>query len=416
MRKIASLLSIASLLLIGSPAMGQETIAIDHFAGVGARAMGMGGAYIAIAEDFTATYWNPAGLAQIRRIELYGGLSHFRDEAQVQFYGTPRTTQLSRTRLSAIGLVFPMPTYRGSLVFSAGFNRVKSFDSVFGIEGFSTQDQAHKTGKTTEEGGLGIYSIAGAVDVSPSISLGASLNIWDGSDAFSRTLTSEDTTGAQEEEYSSFDDEYDGNLPSLKLAALVKTPIGLRFGMTLETPVTYTIEEDWEEQDDGDSYLGFVEYEIAMPYQFGVGVSWAFSNLLTVAADAVYSDWTQVRYNKSPWENVPKEELNEDIQTRYKDTLRFHVGGEFLLPVVPITLRTGFYRNPIPFIGPRESGDPKIEITNKRDYLTLGAGTLIDQVLAIDIAWVRGISEQKEGNLAEKHEEDRVFMSAAYRF
>jgi long-subunit fatty acid transport protein len=414
MRKIASLLSIVSLLLIGSPAMGQETIAIDHFAGVGARAMGMGGAYIAIAEDFTATYWNPAGLAQIRRIELYGGLSHFRDEARVHFYGTPRTTQLSRTRLSAIGLVFPMPTYRGSLVFSAGFNRVKSFDSVFGIEGVSAQDRVHKTGKITEEGGLGIYSIAGAVDVSPSISLGVSMNIWDGDDAFSQTLVTVDSTGVQKKGYLSLDDEYDGI--NIKLAAMVKTPIGLRFGMTLETPVTYTIEEDWEEQDDGDKYFGFVEYEVSMPYQFGLGVSWTFSNLLTVAADAVYSDWTQVRYNKSLWEDMTKEEVNENIQTRYKDTLRFHVGGEFLLPVIPITLRTGFYRNPIPFIGPRESGDPKIEITNKRNYVTFGAGTLIDQVLAIDIAWVKGISQQKEGERTEKHEEDRVFMSAAYRF
>ncbi len=414
MRKIASLLSIVSLLLICSPAMGQETIAIDHFAGVGARAMGMGGAYIAIAEDFTATYWNPAGLAQIRRIELYGGLAHFREEARSHFYGTPRTTNLSRTRLSASGLVFPVPTYRGSLVFSAGFNRVKSFDSVFGIEGVSAQDQSQKTGKTTEEGGLGIYSVAGAVDVSPSISLGASMNIWDGDDAFSRTLTSVDTTSTQVKEHSSFDDEYDGI--NVKLAAMVRTPIGLRFGITLETPVTYTIEEDWEEQGDEDSYQGFVEYEIAMPYQFGVGVSWTFSNLLTVASDVVYSDWTQVRYNKSPWGDVPKEELNEDIQTKYKDALRFHVGGEFLLPVLPITLRTGFYRTPMPILGPRESGDPKIEITDERDYLTFGAGTLIDQVLALDVAWVRGISEQKEGERTEKHEEDRVFMSAAYRF
>ena len=127
-------------------------------------------------------------------------------------------------------------------------------------------------------------------------------------------------------------------------------------------------------------------------------------------------DGTQVRYNKSLWGDKTKEEVNEDIQTKYKDTLRFHVGGEFLLPVVPITLRTGFYRNPKPFIGPRESGDPEIEITDKRDYLTFGAGTLVDQVLALDVAWVRGISEQKEGNITEKHEENRVFMSAAYRF
>jgi hypothetical protein len=31
--------------------------------GVGARAMGMGSAYVAVADDPTALHWNPAGLA-----------------------------------------------------------------------------------------------------------------------------------------------------------------------------------------------------------------------------------------------------------------------------------------------------------------------------------------------------------------
>ena len=38
--------------------------------GSGARAMGMGGAFIAIADDATAASWNPAGLIQLERPEL----------------------------------------------------------------------------------------------------------------------------------------------------------------------------------------------------------------------------------------------------------------------------------------------------------------------------------------------------------
>jgi hypothetical protein len=33
--------------------------------GVGARALAMGGAFVAVADDATAAYWNPAGLAQL---------------------------------------------------------------------------------------------------------------------------------------------------------------------------------------------------------------------------------------------------------------------------------------------------------------------------------------------------------------
>ena len=36
---------------------------------VGARASGMGDAYTAVAEDASATWWNPAGLAFINRTE-----------------------------------------------------------------------------------------------------------------------------------------------------------------------------------------------------------------------------------------------------------------------------------------------------------------------------------------------------------
>ncbi|MFQ5706493.1 MAG: PorV/PorQ family protein [bacterium] len=38
--------------------------------GVGSRAVGMGGAYVAVANDATALYWNPAGLTQLQKSEV----------------------------------------------------------------------------------------------------------------------------------------------------------------------------------------------------------------------------------------------------------------------------------------------------------------------------------------------------------
>lgn len=39
--------------------------------GIGARALGMGNAFVGLADDPTAFYWNPAGLAQIKNREVF---------------------------------------------------------------------------------------------------------------------------------------------------------------------------------------------------------------------------------------------------------------------------------------------------------------------------------------------------------
>lgn len=43
--------------------------------GLGLRAMAMGGAFVAVADDATAGFWNPAGLAQLGGLHLLGSLS-----------------------------------------------------------------------------------------------------------------------------------------------------------------------------------------------------------------------------------------------------------------------------------------------------------------------------------------------------
>jgi hypothetical protein len=44
--------------------------------GAGARASGMGGAFVAMADDATAGYWNPAGLSQMALYEYQAGLQY----------------------------------------------------------------------------------------------------------------------------------------------------------------------------------------------------------------------------------------------------------------------------------------------------------------------------------------------------
>ncbi|TKB33707.1 MAG: hypothetical protein E8D51_05650 [Nitrospira sp.] len=60
------LYTIATLMVLAIPA---QTYAVE-FVTVGPRAMGMGGAGVAVTTDALATYWNPAGLAMTQTVDI----------------------------------------------------------------------------------------------------------------------------------------------------------------------------------------------------------------------------------------------------------------------------------------------------------------------------------------------------------
>jgi hypothetical protein len=74
--------------------------------GVGGRALGMGGAYIALAHDVSATYWNPAGLANIdypqimlMHSEQFAGVVKYDFGSFAVPFGARRSLGLSLIRL-----------------------------------------------------------------------------------------------------------------------------------------------------------------------------------------------------------------------------------------------------------------------------------------------------------------------------
>lgn len=96
-------LRLAVLACVLAPAVQAQTEVVKYGAeflasGVGARALGMGGAYVAHADDVTAGYWNPAGLARTVRAEgaymhaeRFDGAVSF-DYAAVTYPVTERST------------------------------------------------------------------------------------------------------------------------------------------------------------------------------------------------------------------------------------------------------------------------------------------------------------------------------------
>jgi hypothetical protein len=71
-RRVLSLLVPAVLLAFAPPADATKFAAEFLKIGVGARALGMGGTFVALADDATAGYWNPAGLAALPGREVQG--------------------------------------------------------------------------------------------------------------------------------------------------------------------------------------------------------------------------------------------------------------------------------------------------------------------------------------------------------
>jgi len=111
------------LMLSSSAAWGQTEFAKyggEFMAtGFGGRALAMGGAHVAIANDVTAAYWNPAGLMLMEHPEIglmheqrFGGLLSYNYGGVAWPFGPRSTVALSITRTG----VDDIPDTRGALI------------------------------------------------------------------------------------------------------------------------------------------------------------------------------------------------------------------------------------------------------------------------------------------------------------
>jgi hypothetical protein len=87
--------------------------------GVGGRALGMGGAHVAVVEDVTAGYWNPSGLARMNYPQIslmheehFGNLVNYNYGAVAIPYGPDMSFGISAIRLSIDGI----PDTRDALI------------------------------------------------------------------------------------------------------------------------------------------------------------------------------------------------------------------------------------------------------------------------------------------------------------
>lgn len=434
-------------------AVAQEERAIDNFAGVGVRAMGMGGAFVGVADDFTAMYWNPAGLAQMQRREVQVSFLRNSRANDSVFNGTAGSSELTNTRFGSLGFVYPYPVYRGSLVLAAGFTRIKDFDWSLRLKGTDdnelTADHAFQ-----HEGELALAGVSAALDVSPAVSLGMTLGLVSGEDeAVNEFDWADSQDNFPESRFLSrdtFADEYQ-RTPYLILGAMLRTPrdapryrLGATFAAGRAHKIRYKftspvssgernpcnpdelLEEDYDSIACDDGTIGNFSdenlsntYQLTLPFEFGVGVSAEALPGLTLAGSLHLAEWSQSEYKGTDEYDL---RAATSFETQYRDVLRYHLGVEYQMPVVALDLRAGYFVDPVPFVGPRDpnSDDPPIRIEEDRRFITLGAGILLDEAVQVDLAWVRGAFKQVEeysGNvLSEDYAINRLVVGVGYNF
>jgi long-subunit fatty acid transport protein len=410
--------------------------------GISARQLGMGNATVGGVNDYSALFWNPAGLALERDNEFSIGLSSLGYSNDVSYLGTKSTSDKNVLNLNNLGLVYSIPTVRGSLTFAFGFNRAANYTSTASMNAFNPSSSFSQstnllnqplvnnipfqlylanidtlTGKMVsivngnvqqtlnilEGGGLNHWTFGGAMDVGPNLSVGVSLNFASGSYSYDQTVNENDTknlypVSIQPNDFNQFiyentinDDIHGFNA---LFGLMYRNPGKYSIGIALRTATTYDISETFGESassqfktpDTSGNYSYFypstansTKYKITTPYVLSGGISIQPLEWLLVAGDAEYTDWTQMEFNTN---NAALIEENSRIKNEMRATTNLRGGIEVSLFSLGLKLRAGIIDSPSPW-----KGDPS---SRDQVYYTGGIGLQLDERTALNAAYAYG--------------------------
>ncbi len=382
--------------------------------------------------------YNPAALARIRRLEVRGGLAQIRIENTTTYergrypgFTSIRSTgqrDLNKTHLDGLSVAIPAPTYRGSLVAAFGVHRVKNFDRAFRqelIDEKSAEEYIDENIVETESGGIWAWTGGVASEISPKMAVGAALLVYTGTAEYGSEYFKQwnyyapdvgDTVYGEISEFDAVSSDHIGvsgtfgltyqASPNLNIGAVIETP---SFWNVKETSTaegyefydTVMAESSWEWTiDDPRS----IEYNMRHPFSFGLGFGYSYEQL-NLALDLKYTDWSEFEYTDGF-----SQDLNSVIQDNYGEALELRVGAEYILPGPGVSLRAGFFRDPLPF--------PSEYVDQDRQYFTFGVGFLVDRVMTVDLAAVIGgytLQYLDPRPYTEEYKTRRVFLTFGYR-
>ena len=343
--------------------------------GSGARAIGMGGAFIAVADDATAASWNPAGLVQLERPELSIVGDYVSRSADYSSLSHPEVNNSAKTdecNLNYFSASYPFSYLNRNMVISINHQRLYDFNLSLDYRFEATVPLAPPLVVTTsqdihynQDGYVGALGLAYTVEITPRLSLGLTLNIW--TDDLWWQNEWEETLNAHVETVITggppippsiadihIDDEYsDFSGENANFGVLWDMTKYLTIGAVVKIPFTATIHHRRKRIDNSTTFDE--EVKLDMPMSYGIGIACRFSDEFTVDLDVYRTEWSEYTLTDgqgnefSPINGRPKSESNT------KDTTQVRIGGEYLL-IKPeknlvMPLRAGFFYDPEPADG-----------------------------------------------------------------
>jgi long-subunit fatty acid transport protein len=437
--------------------------------GSGARAYGMGGAFLARADDATAASWNPAGLSYLRapEISLVGVSNSFETQRGVAF--DPNARDFDRFDGRAIDFAaFTWPVGLGDTTgaVQVSYQRAISFDgtrSIHATTGTPTLGQTF-TDEGVSNGGFDVVAFGTGLRLSRHIRAGFTVNRW--LNGYTQTLTrTYETFNRRPQRVYTLDFRPDGW--SFNLGALVSPVESLNLGVVFKTPFTAVVRLDKTRQDywveEGNlrevtrNAYASEDVRLEFPSSFGFGVSWRPIDTLTVSADLTKTSWSKARIQNyfdliatqpTSGDGTPATPPPPNVYPSFQyptlkavpntddpndparllgqqDAQQIRVGVEWVLiwGRVKLPLRAGYFNDRQ--ITPNPGGE-----TPRFNGFTLGTGLLLGPML-VDVAYVHesggysvpadspefdvqpGVTPSPVRNVLRT---DRVFASLIYRF
>jgi len=403
--------------------------------GSGARALGMGGAFIAVADDATAASWNPGGLIQLETPEVSMVGAYFNRVEDNTFGTNPEASgeqSVSEKRINYLSAAYPFTFWGHNMITSINYQNLYDFTREwnFPLMQASGNLSLNQDVDYKQEGSLSALGIAYCVQITPEFSFGLTLNFW--KDGLYPNEWEQNTlqTGSgiyvgnpfifESKSYDKYSfSGFNVNLgilwhinDKITIGAVLKTPFeaDLRHESTFNSFIHYP---GFPAADSTTSIASAEDETLDMPMSYGIGFAYRFSDEFTTSIDIYRTEWddyvlTDSNGNKtSPisGESISDSDIDPTHQVR--------MGAEYLFikPNYVIPLRGGIFYDPAPAEGS----------TDDFYGLSLGSGIAYRQFI-FDIAYQYrfgndvGASIMKNLNFSQDVDEHTVYSSVIIHF